>query len=231
LEISPFVQQLLIEGLLRARIFSLCIWEPIMTSISKTVAAFATIATVGLVLSGCELQRAQQASDAKKMLIGMSREHILACMGSPVSAAKAGGTEVWTYASGNGRTDSFGTGSAWGGRGFASVFGSSTSESRSCKVDIVMTGGQVSRINYIGPTGGLLTKGEQCAFAVEACLEDPGTYPVAPAVSHAPPQAISPAQTEAAYATDVSSNDLSEAAPSPKILHKRRSAAGSIRQS
>lgn len=191
-----------------------------MALISKNIATSVVIATVGFLISGCELQRAQEASDAKKVLIGMSREHVLACMGSPVSAAKAGGTEVWTYASGNGRTDSFGTASAWGGWGFASGFGSSISESRSCKIDVVMKEGQVSRINYIGPTGGLLTKGEQCAFAVEACLEDAGAYPPAPAVSHVPPQAISPVIAESASVTDLSSNDSGEATPSPKACTK-----------
>jgi hypothetical protein len=32
-----------------------------------------------------------------------------------------------------------------------------------------MVEGRVSRVNYVGPTGGLLTGGEQCAFAVQNC--------------------------------------------------------------
>jgi len=34
-----------------------------------------------------------------------------------------------------------------------------------------MTGGYVTAVNYQGPTGGLLTCGEQCAYAVEACTK------------------------------------------------------------
>jgi hypothetical protein len=42
---------------------------------------------------------------------------------------------------------------------------------RFCKVDIVMTKGVVSEVNYSGPTGGILTQGEQCAFAVQNCVQ------------------------------------------------------------
>jgi hypothetical protein len=34
-----------------------------------------------------------------------------------------------------------------------------------------MTNGLVSAVNYQGPKGGLLTAGEQCAFAVDACVK------------------------------------------------------------
>jgi hypothetical protein len=33
-----------------------------------------------------------------------------------------------------------------------------------------MTNGRVKRVNYIGPTGGLLTQGGHCA-AVQACVQ------------------------------------------------------------
>jgi hypothetical protein len=45
------------------------------------------------------------------------------------------------------------------------------SESRFCTINLVMSGGRVSRVNYVGPTGGLLTRGEQCAFALENCVQ------------------------------------------------------------
>jgi hypothetical protein len=41
---------------------------------------------------------------------------------------------------------------------------------RFCTINIVMAGGAVSEVNYRGPTGGLLTRGEQCAYAVDACV-------------------------------------------------------------
>jgi hypothetical protein len=33
-----------------------------------------------------------------------------------------------------------------------------------------MNKGQVAAVNYTGPTGGLLTAGEQCAYAIDACV-------------------------------------------------------------
>ncbi len=35
----------------------------------------------------------------------------------------------------------------------------------------VFAGGNVSTVNYQGPTGGLITAGEQCAYAIEVCLK------------------------------------------------------------
>jgi hypothetical protein len=69
----------------------------------------------------------------------------------------AGGTEVWAYTSGNGQT--IGSAFASGGSGFASGFG--VTEQRFCKVDVVMTNGAVSAMNYSGPSGSLLTQGKQ----------------------------------------------------------------------
>jgi hypothetical protein len=84
-------------------------------------------------------------------------------MGPPINKATEGQTEVWTYNSGNGMTISGGSVS---GGNF-----SATSSSRFCTVNVVMTKGQVTTINYTGPTGGLLSAGEQCAFAVDACVK------------------------------------------------------------
>jgi hypothetical protein len=52
----------------------------------------------------------------------------------------------------------------------ASAFDTSVSTRPFCTVNVVMSDGSVSAINYQGPTGGLLTHGEQCAFAAEACI-------------------------------------------------------------
>jgi hypothetical protein len=88
----------------------------------------------------------------------MTKEQILSCMGPPSQKAAEGQTEVWSYFSGNGReTVSYGNGVAVGTRRFFYV-------------NIVMAAGRVSRVNYSGPTGGLLSQGEQCAFAVQNCV-------------------------------------------------------------
>ncbi len=115
-------------------------------------------------LSVCRaIQRAQEAQDARVQMVGLSKEQVLACMGPPINKAAEGQTEVWTYNSGNGTTISGGSVS---GGSF-----SATSSSRFCNVNVVMTKGQVAALNYTGPTGGLLTVGEQCALAVDACVK------------------------------------------------------------
>ena len=116
---------------------------------------------LGLLLGSCALQRAQIATEAQSGMIGLTKEQVLACMGPPVNKASEGATEVWSYASGNGRTQV----AIAGGQDWAS----GVSTHRFCTVNVTMTDGRVSRVNYVGPTGGLLTGGEQCAFAVQNC--------------------------------------------------------------
>jgi hypothetical protein len=89
----------------------------------------------------------------------MPKEQVLACMGPPINKAAEGATEVWAYNSGNGMTSTNISGDRHGA--------TATSSSRFCNVNIVMSRGQVTAVNYTGPTGGLLTAGEQCAYAVE----------------------------------------------------------------
>lgn len=113
-------------------------------------------------LCGCAFQRAEVAQDARAQMVGMSKEQVLSCMGAPVNKAAEGATEVWSYNSGNGMTI---TDASYGRFG-----GTAVSASRFCTVNIVFSGPQVSAVNYNGPTGGLLTAGEQCAYAVNSCV-------------------------------------------------------------
>jgi hypothetical protein len=138
------------------------------------------ILAAGLV-AGCAVQRAIVANETREKMVGLSREQVLACMGPPANKAAAGSTEVWSYNSGNGYQATFATASANStGQayragstvyGTANSFGSGSSVStrRWCTVNVTMIEGRVSRVNYVGPTGGLITEGEQCAFAVQAC--------------------------------------------------------------
>ena len=121
------------------------------------------IVALGVALSGCAIQRAQIAQDARAQMVGMSKEQVLTCMGPPASKAAEGQTEVWAYNSGDGTT--FASGSVSGGS-FSGV-----SSSRFCRINLVMASGAVSAVNYQGPTGGLITAGEQCAYAVDACVK------------------------------------------------------------
>jgi outer membrane protein assembly factor BamE (lipoprotein component of BamABCDE complex) len=117
-------------------------------------------------MADCAIQRAQIANDAQAKMIGLTKEQVLACMGPPSSKAVEGATEVWSYSSGNGRTGVAMTGNASHG----SFVGGGVAESRFCTVNVTMIGGKVDRMNYIGPTGGLLSPNEQCAFAVANCM-------------------------------------------------------------
>ena len=83
-------------------------------------------------------------------------------MGPPASKAAEGQTEVWSYNSGNGMNVA--SGSVSNGS-FSGV-----SSSRFCHINVVMSGSAVAAVNYQGPTGGLITAGEQCAYAVDACV-------------------------------------------------------------
>ena|ERR1035437_11017240 len=131
-------------------------------------------AMCGLIVSSCAVMRAKEANEAQVTMVGMSKEQILACMGVPATKAVEGATEVWSYNSGNGQTVGFGSSSASvsGGRGYASGYGFSSmvTQQRFCTVNVTMLNGRVDRINYVGPTGGLITQGEQCAFAIDNCV-------------------------------------------------------------
>jgi outer membrane protein assembly factor BamE (lipoprotein component of BamABCDE complex) len=143
-------------------------------------------ASLALVVAGCSIQRAQIASDAKATMVGMTREQVFTCMGPPANKASEGSTEIWSYPSGNGYQSSTVVGSTDGTfnatrsgndvYGTANTFGSATGVNtrRFCTVNVVLQGNQVSQVNYAGPTGGLLTAGEQCAFAVETCAKSRG---------------------------------------------------------
>ena len=90
-------------------------------------------------VADCAAERAQIANYAQNKMVGLTKEAVLACMGTPASKATEGATEVWSYPSGN------------------------------CTVNVTMMDGKVKRMNYVGPTGGLLSQNEQCFFTVANC--------------------------------------------------------------
>jgi hypothetical protein len=101
----------------------------------RTVIAVGIAACVG----DCAADRAQIANYAQSKMVGLTKEAVLACMGSPASKATEGATEVWSYPSGN------------------------------CTANVTMMDGKVKRMNYVGPTGDLLSQNEQCFFTVANC--------------------------------------------------------------
>lgn len=141
---------------------------------SRHAAVLALLGFTALSFSACtssRFERAEVATQAKAQMIGMSKEQVLACMGAPSQHAAVGQTEVWSYSSG-GDTTTFSTANgSIDAAGNASAFGTSHSAHRYCVVNVVMTAGKVSAINYTGRTGGWASHGEQCAFAVQNCVE------------------------------------------------------------
>lgn len=147
---------------------------------------FLILFAVSSAVGGCAVQRAVVAESAQEKMVGLNKEQVLACMGPPGQKMAEGATEVWSYSSGNDHVTAIGSGysqtngSLSGqrtrGGGFLAdgtattvSVSSATASRRYCTVNVVLRDGLVSRVNYAGPTGGLLTGGEQCAFAVENC--------------------------------------------------------------
>lgn len=117
---------------------------------------------VAAALGACAIQRAQIAAVAQSSMIGLTTDEVLICMGPAANKASDGVAEVWSYPSG----DNHFSVEAAAGYGFVS----GVDQIRYCVVNLTMVGGRVARVSYVGPTGGLLTPFEQCAFAVQNCV-------------------------------------------------------------
>jgi hypothetical protein len=118
-------------------------------------------------LSGCAVQRTDDAAAAKSRMIGLSREEVLACMGPAKKKAHEGTTEVWSYLSTDGRSDS--NGDLFKTTNYAHANGSH--ERSFCTVNVVMKDGIVSAIHYNGPTSTyFFSQDDQCGFAVANCV-------------------------------------------------------------
>ncbi len=118
--------------------------------------------------TGCTIHRANMAKRPKKEMIGMSKVNLLACAGAPMRSAVVHGVEYLTYGGGG---DIHGNVNIRPS-GYGRYRGSYSSNRRYCEVTFVFQNDAVVKINYSGRTGGLLTKGEQCAFVVENCLSE-----------------------------------------------------------
>jgi hypothetical protein len=126
----------------------------------------AGVALAALLLSGCATDRAADAAVAKAEMIGMSKEHVLACMGIPTRKAQEGDTEVWSYnikgADGTSASNSF--------KYLGETIGFGSSQKYSCTANIVMVDGRVDTVHYNGPTGNVFAPDEQCGYLVRNCV-------------------------------------------------------------
>lgn len=132
--------------------------------VMKTLTAFSIALFFGI--AGCVIQRAQIASRAQTELVGMSKKDLLSCAGVPLRQERVEELEFLTFAGGG---DSIGSAVASStSSNTATVVGKSAH--RYCEATFVLKNGLVQKVNYQGRTGGLHTKGEQCAFIVENCV-------------------------------------------------------------
>ena len=111
--------------------------------------------SVGVSACGLEWPEVDQVAQAK--MIGLSKAKIRACLGPPDWRKSISSTEIWSYGSGTTQIE---------GQGFA-TFGNP--RHARCRVNVVMTNGAVSQVNYAGLAGDSLDLGERCAFPVSAC--------------------------------------------------------------
>jgi outer membrane protein assembly factor BamE (lipoprotein component of BamABCDE complex) len=139
------------------------------------IGSFAATAALTL-LASCSFQPVQEATDAEVQMVGMTKQQVFTCMGVPAQKAQEGSTEIWTYPSGDGQTATFTDASVQaqaygkgGAYGTGSAYG--VTARRFCTINIAFQYARVSQVNYVGPTGELVTQGEQCAFAVKNCLQ------------------------------------------------------------
>jgi hypothetical protein len=124
-------------------------------SMQRALVVACLIASFGLSACGTRWPEVDQVAQAK--MIGLSKKNIRACMGDPASRKAIGSTEIWSYDSGTTEIE---------GSGFA-TFG--YPRHPRCRVNIVMTNGVVSQINYAGLAGDSQDLGERCSFAVAPC--------------------------------------------------------------
>jgi hypothetical protein len=121
-----------------------------------------------LLLAACSGgQNLIQAQDARRQLVGMGEDKILACMGRPQGRFTFSGTEVWQYNSNVARDPAKGTSNTYGTAAMAA--GAPVGEARYCVVNIAMGNKTVQSVNYSGISGAT-PEDELCAAALKGCL-------------------------------------------------------------
>jgi hypothetical protein len=127
----------------------------------------ATSVVLVITITGCSFQRASLATRAQTELVGMTKKDVLSCAGVPIRQERADDLEFLTYSGGG---DSVGVAVATS-TSPSTAIATSKRTHRYCEATFILKDGIVQKVNYQGRTGGLLTKGEQCAFIIENCLK------------------------------------------------------------
>ena len=154
----------------RELIFETWMPEGIMKNKFATFLSPLTLLVITTLLSGCAsttIGRSDIADRAKVELVGKSKKDILTCAGVPVRSQQTDNMEFLTYYSG-GDSNAY----VAGGTGTSAGGGAVSIKKKYCEVTFILSNGIVEKVNYSGRTGGLLTKGEQCAFVLQNCLDN-----------------------------------------------------------
>lgn len=128
----------------------------------RTTAIFAALA-----LASCGPIQSAQVQDQINGMVGLSKEHVLSCMGPPSNTAKTVATEVWTYNSfGPVNTSTF----VSANQSFA--VGSTSTNQEFCVVNLTMQGDRVTAANYRSQ-GKLLSPSLPCYNVLHVCVPNP----------------------------------------------------------
>jgi len=127
----------------------------------------ATAIVLIITITGCSFQRASLATRAQTELVGMTKKDLLSCAGVPIRQERVDDLEFLTYSGGG---DSVGVTVATS-TSPSTAIATSKRTHRYCEATFILKDSIVQKLNYQGRTGGLLTKGEQCAFIIENCLK------------------------------------------------------------
>jgi hypothetical protein len=124
-----------------------------------------SLVPVVTLLAGCAMQRAGVAERARTEMVGMSKKDLLMCAGVPARQERVDDLEFLTYTGGG---DSVGAAYARSTSPATAVAVGKRTQ-RYCEATFTLKDGVVQQVRYSGRTGGLLSRGEQCAFIVENC--------------------------------------------------------------
>ena len=117
-----------------------------------------------MVVAACAPIRSAKVADQINGMVGLSKEHVLSCMGPPQSVAQAGAIEVWAYNS-SGAVNS----SILASWNQSILFGTATTSQESCVVNLTMSNNIVISANYRS-YGKLIAPSLPCYYVLHACV-------------------------------------------------------------
>jgi hypothetical protein len=126
-----------------------------------------SIGFTALIVVSCGAIQSSQVADQINGMVGLSKEHVLSCMGPPSSTAQVGTTEVWAYNS-LGPVNSSTVVSA----NQSLIVGSTSTSQQFCAVDLTMQSDRVVAANYRSQ-GKLLAPSLPCYTVLRACVPNP----------------------------------------------------------